>query len=427
MEKATNADDVLNVRGQGRARTWLGAMLPNERRALMASWAGWVLDGMDMQMYSFTMPTLIATWSLTRPQAGAIGTVMLIASALGGWVAGYLSDRIGRVKTLQLTVVWFATFSLLSGLVQNYEQLLTARALMGLGFGGEFAAGAVLLSESVRQSMRGKALGINSTGFAIGWGLAAVLFEAVFALFTPAVAWRVLFILGALPALLVIYVRRYVEEPEVFRSSLAGRSTKAPGPFVIFQPALLRRTLICAALSTGGQGAYYAIANWLPTFLSRERGLNVASTGAYVLVTVAGGFFGYLAAAYLSDRIGRRGAIVFFGLASIFMLFLYTQVSASNPVLLTLGFPLGFFSLGAYSVVPTFFTETFPTYCRGLSLGFVHNFGRATGSFVPLLVGLLSERVGLGVSFGVLAAGGYAMMVGCTLALPETRGQPWEE
>lgn len=427
MEKTTNLDHASVPREQGKTRTWLGEMLPAERRTLKACWSGWVLDGMDTQMYSFVMPTLIATWAITRPQAGEIGTVMLMASALGGWVAGYLSDRIGRVKTLQLTIIWFAMFSLLSGLVQNFDQLLIVRGLMGLGFGGEYAAGAVLLSESVRQSMRGKALGINATGFAIGWGLATILFIVVFAVLKPVLAWRVLFILGVLPALLVVYVRRYVDEPEIYRGSLADGAGGGHGPFEIFRPAMLRRTLICSVLSTGGQGAYFAIANWLPTFLSRERGLGIAGTGAYVLVTVTGSFFGYLAAAYLSDRLGRRGAISVFGISSIVIVLLYALVPANNTVLLVLGFPLGFCSLGAFSVLPTFFTETFPTYCRGLSLGFVHNFGRATGSFAPLLVGLVSQRIGLGAAFGIFAAGGYAVMAICTLALPETRGRQLEK
>jgi MFS family permease len=418
MEKTTVIDSHPDVE---RPTAWRGALLPDERHVLKASWSGWVLDGMDTQMYSFVIPTLIAMWGISRAQAGAIGTTMLMTSAVGGWIAGYLSDRIGRVRTLQLTILWFAFFSFISGIVQNFDQLIVARGLMGLGFGGEYAAGAVLLSESVRQSMRGKAIGVNATGFAVGWGAAAILFTVVFSILKPALAWRVLFIFGVLPALLVIYVRRYVKEPEVYRNAIANDSHAKHGPFEIFKPSLLRPTVICSILSTGSQGAYFAISSWLPAFLSHERGLNVAGTGAYVLVTVAGSFFGYLVAAWLSDRVGRRGSIAIFGVCSIIMTLLYTLVPANDLLLLVLGFPLGFFAAGALSVLPALYTETFPTYCRGLSLGFVHNFGRATGSLLPFLVGVFSQRVGLGISFGAFAAGGFTLMVISALCLPETR------
>jgi MFS family permease len=418
MEKTTVGGSTEGSRSGGFAVPWIDEMLPGERRALRACWAGWALDGMDTQMYSFVVPTLIATWGITRSQAGAIGTTMLMTSAIGGWVAGYLSDRIGRVKTLQLTILWFAVFSLLSGIVENYSQLLAVRGMMGFGFGGEYAAGAVLLSESVRQSVRGRALGVNATGSAVGWGIAAVLFTAVFSLASPAYAWRIIFLIGALPALLVIYVRRHVEEPEVYRHAIAEEPNAGHGPFEIFKPALIRRTMTCALLSTGGQGAYFAITSWLPTFLAHERGLNVAGTGTYMLVTVLGAFFGYLSAAYLSDRTGRGGAIAIFGVCSIVVCLFYAVAPASNVAFLLAGFPLGFFSVGGLGVFPTLFAEMFPTYCRGLSLGFVHNFGRATGALLPLLVGVLSEHIGLGLAFGASAAAGFALMVICALCLP---------
>ncbi len=135
---------------------------------------------MDTQFPSFVIPTLIATWGISRADAGFIGTATLLTSAAGGWVAGILSDRIGRVRTLQLTILWFAFFTFLCGLAQNYEQLLIARALMGFGFGGEWTAGAVLIGEAIRAQDRGKAVGMVQAGWAIGWGLAALLYALVF-------------------------------------------------------------------------------------------------------------------------------------------------------------------------------------------------------------------------------------------------------
>lgn len=152
--------------------SWYGDAQPRERRAFWSCKVGYMLDGMDTQMLSFVIPTLVATWGISFADAGFIGTVTLLASAAGGWIAGILSDRIGRVRTLQLTVLWFAVFTALCGLAQNYHQLLAARALMGFGFGGEWTAGAVLIGEVIRARDRGKAVGLVQSGWAIGWGCA---------------------------------------------------------------------------------------------------------------------------------------------------------------------------------------------------------------------------------------------------------------
>ena len=201
---------------------------------------------MDVQLYSFVIPTLIAIWGITRAQAGALGTAALLVSAVGGWLAGWLADRYGRVRTLQVAILWFAVFTFLSGLAQNFEQLFAARALMGLGFGGEWAAGAVLLGEVIRPEHRGKALGMMQAGWAVGWGTAALLYALFFSVLPPETAWRALFLVGIAPALLVFFVRRYVEEPAVYletRSKLAAQGDK-PSALEIFRPPLLRVTVL---------------------------------------------------------------------------------------------------------------------------------------------------------------------------------------
>ena len=128
---------------------WFSDMSRRERRTFWACFGGWALDAMDVQLYAVAMPTLIGLWSLSKTQAGALGTSALIVSSLGGWLAGMLADRIGRVKVLQLTILWFSFFTFLSGLANSYEQMLVFRSLQGLGFGGEWAAGAVLMAEVI--------------------------------------------------------------------------------------------------------------------------------------------------------------------------------------------------------------------------------------------------------------------------------------
>src|SRR5690242_12968573 len=142
-----------------------------ERRTFWACATGWALDGMDFMIYTLVIGTIIALWNIDAGSAGLAGTATLLSSAVGGWLGGYIADRIGRVRTLQFTILWFSFFSLLCAIVQNFDQLLIARAVLGFGFGGEWAAGAVLMGETIRPQYRGRAVGSVQSGWAVGWGL----------------------------------------------------------------------------------------------------------------------------------------------------------------------------------------------------------------------------------------------------------------
>ena len=151
------------------ATGFYGSLTSSERRTFWGCAAGWTLDGMDFMIYPLVIGTIMGMWHVSAAQAGLAATVTLLFSALGGWLAGYLSDRVGRVLTLQLTIAWFSLFSLLCAFVQSFDQLLVARALLGLGFGGEWAAGAILMGEMVRPQFRGRTVGTVQSGWAVGW------------------------------------------------------------------------------------------------------------------------------------------------------------------------------------------------------------------------------------------------------------------
>ncbi len=407
------------------ALAWISELAPRERRAFGACVGGWALDAMDVQMYSFVIPALIATWGITRGQAGVLGTAALLVSAVGGWLAGWIADRFGRVRTLQIAILWFAVFTFLSGLAQNYQQLFVARALLGLGFGGEWAAGAVLLGESIRPEHRGKALGIMQAGWAVGWGMATVLYAVVFSNLPVQTAWRVLFMFGLAPAVLVFFVRRYVEEPQVYlesRKQLEARGDR-PSFFEIFEPPLLRITLLGGLMGTGAQGGYYAVMTWMPTFLRNERGLSILDSTGYLAVLIAGAFCGYVSGGLLSDRIGRRLQFLIFAIGAGIVAVTYTSLSFDNRAMLVLGFPLGFFASGVFSAMGAFYTEHFPTRVRGVGQGFAYNLGRATGALFPTLVGFLSASMPLGRAIGVFAAIAYVTMAVAAFLLPETKGK----
>ena len=404
---------------------WISDLAPRERRVFGACVGGWALDAMDVQMFSFVIPALIATWGITRGQAGILVTAALLMSAVGGWLAGWFADRYGRVRTLQIAIAWFAVFTFVSGLAQNYSQMFIARALLGLGFGGEWAAGAVLLGESIRAEHRGKALGMMQAGWAIGWGVAALLSAVFFSLLPTEMAWRSLFFVGIAPALLVLFLRRYVEEPPVYlqsRAELAARGDK-PSFFEIFRPPLLRITLLGGLMGTGAQGGYYAVSSWLPTYLRNERGLSILDSTGYLAVLITGAFCGYLSGGFLADRIGRRMTFLVFAIGAGIVVVTYTAVSFGNSAMLVLGFPLGFFASGVFSAMGAFYTEHFPTRVRGVGQGFAYNLGRGTGALFPTLVGYLSANMPLGQAIGLFAAIAYATMAVAAFLLPETKGK----
>ena len=396
-----------------------------ERRTFWACASGWALDGMDFMIYPLVIGTIIKLWNVDPGTAGLAGTVTLLASAIGGWGAGFLADRIGRVRTLQITIIWFSFFSLLCAFVQDFNQLLIARALLGLGFGGEWAAGAVLMGETIRAQYRGRAVGSVQAGWAVGWGL-AVLAQAVLFSYLPAdQAWRWMFAIGALPALLVFYLRAYVQEPPVSVQAMAKQkmSGDRPALWEIFSGPILKTTILASLVATGCQGGYYAITFWVPRFLTLERKLSIVSSTGYLAALIVGSFLGYLVGAWLADKIGRRKLFLTFSIGAIIVILVYTQVELSNSVLWVLGFPLGFFASGYFSGMGAFLTELYPTRLRGSGQGFCYNFGRGIGALFPFLVGYLSQTTSLANAIAIFAIAAYCLFFIAAFALPETRGK----
>ena len=404
---------------------WLEDTSHEERKTLTAAFAGYATDAFDYMIYTMLIPTLMAVWGMTRVEAGTIATASLITSAIGGWAAGVLSDKYGRVRMLQVTVLWFSIFTFLSGFTHSYEQLLVTRALQGLGFGGEWSVGSVMVAEMVQARHRGKAVGLVQSAWAIGWGMAAIAFWAVYALVAPELAWRILFWIGVLPALLILYIRRNLRDPEIYQANRARMKEEGDeGSFLeIFSPKLFSTTLRASLLATGMMGAYYAITTWLPTYLKTERQLSVLNTSGYLLVLILGSFLGYLTSAYLSDRIGRRRCFMLFACTAGVLIVMYTQIPITDSLMLLLGFPLGFFLSGIFSGMGAYLSELFPSRVRGSGQGFCYNVGRAIGSIGPALVGYMSSTMPLGIAIGYLAAGGYLLVILSVLTLPETRGR----
>jgi MFS family permease len=398
-------------------------MEPPERRTFWACTWGYVLDGMDFMIYPLLIGTIMMIWNVAPGLAGLAATSALLASAVGGWAAGYLSDRIGRVRTLQITIIWFSVASLLCAFAQDFSHLIVFRTLLGIGFGGEWAAGAVLMGEAIRPQYRGRAVGSVQSAWAIGWG-AAVLGQAIlFSLLPVEIAWRAMFAIGFIPSLILIwYIRNKVDEPAV---AITARQQAGPRPPIweIFAPRLFKTTALASLAFTGAHGGYYAINTWLPTYLKTARGLTVVGSTGYLAFQIVGSFAGYLVGAWVADRFGRRPLFLVFSAGAAITVVAYTQLPISNTQMLLLGLPLGFFSSGYFSGMGPFLTELFPTRLRGSGQGFCYNFGRGVGAMFPALVGYLSTGVPLATVMSIFAVVAYGIFFLTALILPETRGR----
>src|SRR3954453_13222533 len=424
---------VKPVHRAGDTGSWWEDLQPRGRKAFKAAFAGYSLDAFDLIILTLTLTAIGTTFGVGKGATGALATVTLSASALGGILAGVFSDRIGRARTLMITVGVYSVFTFLSGIASSYGMLMVFRVFQGIGFGGEWAVGAILVAELIRPEARGKALGVIQSAWAVGWAIAVVAYTIVFSLVSDEQGWRILMMLGILPALLILYVRRNVDDPEVFaetkrkeeqgdREAVEANATEIPLK-QIFRTDLLKTTVFASVLATGIQGGYYAMFTWIPTYLKEERDLSVVGTSSYLFIVIAGAFAGYLTAGFVHDRLGRKKTFALFAMAAGASLVLYFMVpSGSNTTLLIVGFPLGFFASGCFSGFGSYLSELYPPRARGTGGGFCYNVGRGFGALFPGIIGFLATATGLGgaIAFGVF---GYVLAIGALALLPETHGR----
>jgi MFS family permease len=404
---------------------WYRDLNGKERSTMWACFGGWSLDAFDVQMYSFVIPTVIGIWSLSRGQAGLIGTVTLLISSFGGWFSGTLADRFGRVRMLQITILWYSVFTFFCAFAQNFEQLFILRAMHGFGFGGEWAAGAVLMGEVIRDKYRGRGVGIVQTGWAVGWGAAALVYTAVYWMLPETLAWRVLFGIGLFPAVFVFWIRRHIDEPEIYHRQrrLVGFSHL----FSAFRGEHLWTTVKVSIMVAGAQGGGYSIGLWMPTYLRQVRHFSATAAGGFLMVQILGALFGFLLGSYLSDAIGRRATFMLSAVLSLIFILGYMFIPMGDTALLFAGVPMFMALLMKFPPMGPFMTELFPTEVRGNAQGFCYNAGRAIGSFFPTMIGYVSESMGLGTSIALFSAVASGLMIVTLLMLPETRGRSLEQ
>jgi MFS family permease len=387
-------------------------------KTLFAAQSGYMLDAMDVLLYVFSINTLKQEFGLTNQMAGLVGSATLIASAAGGILCGVLADRLGRTRMLVYTILLYSVASAGTATVRSFGELIFWRALVGLGLGGEWSAGAVLVSETWPPERRGRAIGWMQSGWALGYLLAA----GVTAVVLPRFGWRVLFLTGLAPALLALAIRRSVPEPELWKSKPA----RSVSSWQIFQPPLARKTALATALTTSVLFAYWGLFTWIPGFLSAPAsqggaGLSILGTSLWVVPMQIGAFLGYVTFGVVADRFGRRPAFLLYVLASAALVPIYGSAGLrSASLLLWLGPLVGFFGSGYFSLFGAMLAELYPTAVRGAGQGFTYNFGRALSALAPFAIGAVADRSGLGAALA-WNSGFFLLAAALIFTLPETK------
>ena len=387
-------------------------------RALFAAQLGWMLDAMDFLLFNFAVIPIQKEFALSKETVGALLAVGLVAGAIGGVAFGPIADRVGRVRALTLSILLYSLAT--AGLATSGAlwQLVAWRVLVGLGMGGEWSCGSVLVAETWPAEHRGKAMGIMQAGWAIG----ALIAAALAALLLTRFGWRVLFLVGALPAVAAFFIRRTVEEPPVWRA----RREKRSNWLEMFSPPFARQTVIITAVAASVLLAYWGVTSWLPTFLASPlseggAGLTVTKSAAWLIVLQVGAFFGYVTFGWFADRVGRRPAFTVFMIAATVLVPLFAFYARTPSLLLSIGILVGFFMHGYFSIFGAMLAELFPTRIRASAQGFCYNSGRLLSAAAPYGIGAFAQTYGFAA---VIAATAVFFALGGALIwlLPETKG-----
>ncbi|MFM0302200.1 MFS transporter [Paraburkholderia sediminicola] len=391
------------------------------RRVVAASALGWGLDGFDHTMFALALGAILTTLHLSIGIGGTISTASLVASAIGGMIGGALADRYGRVRVLVWVVVGFSVATALTATAQNAAQLVAWRTLEGLCFGAEWPVGVALLSEFARAESRGRTMAFMQSAYSVGWAASTIAWFVVFSATGGEHAWRWLFVLGLLPAFVILVIRRGIRDRTA--PPARGASNPLAGIGRLFHADLRRRTLSATVFLVGAHGNYYSIVTFLPLYLATERGLHVAGTTTFMLVQILGGFIGYVSSGFFHDRFGRRPtqtATFLFSIVSI-AAFLYTPVQ-STAMGYALVFLVGMSISSSAGGLGAILSEQFPTAVRGAGVGFTYNVGRGIASFGPMLIGFMAGRDGLGWSMMVVGIGLASLSTVALWTLRETKG-----
>ncbi len=399
---------------------WPRDISPVERKSLIAGGLGWMLDAMDVMLYSFVLAYLMTEFGMSKSTGGLLNSLTLIASAIGGLFFGVLADRFGRTRALMASILVYSISSAACGFSRSIPQLAAFRFLLGLGMGGEWSSGAALIAETWRAEHRGRALGLMQSTYAIGEAVAAVTVLLVF----PHFGWRAVFFAGVLPALLVLWIYRGVPEPELWKNRT--KEKKSAVLRKLLQRDVLRNGLLATTMNAFSMFGYWGLFTWIPSFLSLPvskggRGLSLVVGTTFYLVLSPGKWLGYASFGFFADAFGRRRPYFTYLLVAAILVPLYAVVR-SPLFLLLLGPFVAFFGTGFFSGYAAIASELFPGEIRAAAMGLSYNLGRGLSAAAPFAVGAMASQFGFLPAFFLLA-GAFLAAALLALLLPETHGR----
>lgn len=404
--------------------------------ALWSAFLGWMFDSMDLNLFTLVLfPSVGELINSTNPAAVAqvgsyIMAIKLLCWGIGGIMFGVVADRIGRSRTMFITIIIYATFTALSGLAQSWQQLAFFQALAGFGIGGEWAAGAALIAETWDEKHRARAMQIMQMAFAFGFLLAALD-----NLLLGPISWRWVLAVGAAPAFIALGIRWFVPEPERWIRTRQDKTVAAMTAMqtfaTIFSPELRRRTIVglvvSAAMMIGSWGGLTLLPSWIQQLVRTAGGTPLAGVHAisYAFIwMMLGSILGYISLIFLTDSLGRRGSYFLFSLGSVLSsLYLFMQIKDLTSLMWFM--PVyGFFIIGGFGTFAAYLPELFPTRVRASGQGFCWNAARCITAIGPLIGGVLVGTFG---SFPAAAASTVVFYVIGMVAIwfgPETKGVP---
>jgi predicted MFS family arabinose efflux permease len=412
---------------------------PRHYLILAMSWAGWLFDFYDLMLFSFLLIPIKQNLGLSDAQLSLLLGVSLASTAVGGLFFGWLADRLGRKPVLSLTILTYSLGTFCCGFSGSLWFLLFFRIITGLGVGGEWATGQTLVGETFPVRMRGRFAAVMQTGAPFGIALATVVgsfIEPFFAgTFGVAWGWRACFFISVLPAILVVVIRRFMPESDIWEAwqRHPGRRAATGQDFLVLlqrDKAIRRLFLLGLFLAVTDMSAYWFTYSWMPKYLYDKLHFSMARSGIWMLVTQAGGLLGYLSFGIVADWKGRRIAYTSYsiiwaaGLLSV--TWFWGSIVALPALTLFFMFLVGV-GTGNFSGYGPIFSELFPTCIRNTAMGAAFNLARGVQFFTPLIITWVAAQawagvergLGIGISIGAF----FALVTGLWVwTLPETRG-----
>ena len=365
---------------------------------LVASFLGWTLDAFDFFILVFVLPTVAKDFHRSVPDIAFTITATLAMRPVGAVIFGWFADRYGRRLPLMVDVIFYSVVEVLSGLAPTYGWFLFFRALYGIGMGGEWGVGASIAMEAVPARWRGLLSGVLQEGYAVGYLLAAAAYFFVY----PHFGWRPLFFLGGIPALLTLYIRAKVPES---KSWSVNRPPSGAISGAIWRALRrnFRRFLYLVALMTMMNLVSHGTQDMYPTFLKLERGLDPRTVATIAIIYNVGALLGGLVFGYLSDRFGRRRAMVAAVLCGVLIVPFW--IYPYSLVWLTVGaFLMQFMVQGAWGAIPAHLVELSPPEVRGLFSGLAYQLGVLLAANAAFVEALIAQHLGYAAALALVAS-----------------------